>query len=285
MAPGRSTLLLLACVVAAACSRAAADAPRPPPSASVAIAPSAASAPSAAPTAATPTASPSTSPAPTPRSLPLPDGRAAWFTLPGDPRARRLIAHVHGVCGGPEYACAGWMRAATELGPMVCPTGNARCGDARTGPASWEAPSWGELVVAMDRDLEASIARVASASPGALDREGAILGGYSRGGYAVPVIAGMHPRRWPLLVVIEADAPMSAASLAKAGVRAVALVAAEHGAERAGMTRTAAALSAGGVRARLFLMARSSHLYPDDMDDVMRRALAFLVAEGDAGSP
>ena len=42
---------------------------------------------------------------------------------------------------------------------------------------------------AMDRDLEASIARVAAASPGAVDREGAILGGYSRGGYAAPVIA------------------------------------------------------------------------------------------------
>ncbi len=282
MALGRSAPALLVCLAALACSRAAADAPRPTPSAATPAA-SAPAAPSSAPSAA-PTASAAPA-APSARSLPLPDGRPAWYALPADPRARRLVAHVHGVCGGPEYACAKWLGAATELGPMICPTGNTRCGDPRTGPASWEAPSWSELVAAMDRDLEASIARVAAASPGAVDREGAILGGYSRGGYAAPVIAGMHPGRWPLLVVIEADAPMSAASLAKAGVRAVALVAAEHGQERAGMTRTATALSAGGVRARLFVMPKSSHLYPDDMDDLMRRVLAFLVGGDDAGSP
>lgn len=187
------------------------------------------------------------------------------------------------MCGPPSYACGKWLQAGSAVGAMVCPTGNARCGDSPVGPPSWEAPSWPELTGAMDHDLEAAIAKVAAKHPKAFRREGAILTGYSRGAYAAPVIASAHPGRWPLLVLIEANVPLRTESLRRAGVRAVALVAGEVGTEIAGERKTEAKLQADGFPAKLFVMRKAGHLYSDDMEDVMRDALAFVLAhEADA---
>lgn len=190
----------------------------------------------------------------------------------------RLVGHLHGMCGPPSYACGKWIGAGTDIGVMVCPTGNARCGDPVTGPPSWEATSWSELVATMDRDLEASIAKVEAKRAITIREDGAILTGYSRGAYAAPVIARKRPDRWPYLVLIEADVPLSAASLRGAGVRAVALVAGEQGNEIGGMRRTQTSLEASGFRSKLFVMRGTGHLYSDDMEYVMHEALMFVLA-------
>lgn len=207
-----------------------------------------------------------------PHEIPLESGRTIWYARPKD-GPKRLVGHLHGVCGPPVYACGKWIGAGVSVGVMVCPTGNARCGDASVGPASWDAPSWAELVGIMDRDLEISIARV-----GKIDRAGAILTGYSRGAYAATAIARSHPNRWPFLVLIEADAPLAAAWLRKSGVKAVAMVAGERGEEIKKMRKTVDALSADGYAAKLFVMRGTSHLYSDDMENVMHDALAFVLA-------
>jgi hypothetical protein len=222
--------------------------------------------------------------APSPRSridgpheeLSLDAGRPIYYAAPRATAPYRLIGHLHGMCGPPSYACGKWISAGTELGIMVCPTGNARCGDSPVGPPSWEAPTWLELVALMDKDLETSIAKIEAKRPGTIDRKNAILTGYSRGAYAAPVIARTHPNRWPYLLLIEANMPLAAASLRTAGVRAVALVAGELGAEIAGMRKTQSELEAAGFPAKLFVMRRTSHPYSDDMEYVMHDALTFL---------
>ena len=167
--------------------------------------------------------------------LALDAGRSIYYALPKDgARPLRLIGHLHGMCGPPSYACGKWIGAGTAVGLMVCPTGNAKCGDSPYSPPSWEAPTWTELVGIMDADLEASIAKVAKKKKDAagdplFTREGAILTGYSRGAFAAPGIARAHPGRWRHLVLIEANVPLSAAGLQKAGVKSVALVAGEAG--------------------------------------------------------
>jgi pimeloyl-ACP methyl ester carboxylesterase len=130
----------------------------------------------------------------------------------------------------------------------------------------------------MDGDLERSVAKVRSRHPGAIDRDGAVLTGWSRGAFAAPVIARLHPRRWPYLVLIEANAPLSAASLRKAGVRAVALLAGELGTEIAGERATQVALERAGFPARLFVMRGVAHLYPDDIDALMKEAFDYVLA-------
>jgi hypothetical protein len=176
------------------------------------------------------------------------------------------------------YACGKWLSAGVEAGVVVCPTGNAKCGDSAVSPASWEAPSWNELVTLMDHDLEASVAKVEAKHRGSIDRSGAILTGYSRGAYAASVIARLpkNKNRWPYLVLIEASVSLSASSLRAAGVKAVALVAGEVGTEIASERATAEALEKDGFPARLFVMKKTGHLYSDDMEYVMHDALSWV---------
>jgi hypothetical protein len=140
----------------------------------------------------------------------------------------------------------------------------------------------------MDADLERSVAKVETRHPHTLRRSGAILTGWSRGAYAAPVIARIHPGRWPFLVLVEANVPLAAASLRKAGVRAVALVAGELGTEIAGERKTQAELERAGFPSRLFVMQGTAHVYSDDIDRIMSEALAFVLAhehdEADSGA-
>lgn len=217
-----------------------------------------------------------------PHTLDLAPSRPIFYAFPKTDELHappfRLIAHLHGVCGPPSYACGKWIGAGVDVGAMVCPTGNAKCGDSPYGPPSWEAPTWGELVLAMDHDLETSIRKVEAKHRGAIRREGAVLTGYSRGAYAALPIARAHPGRYPYLVLIEANVPATADGLTKSGVRAVALVAGEKGDEIAGLRKTEATLTAAGFPARLFVMPNTGHLYSDDMERVMSEALAFVLA-------
>jgi hypothetical protein len=212
--------------------------------------------------------------------LTLDAGRPVYYALSrGSSDGSRLVGHLHGMCTPPPYSCGRWIGAGTEVGIVICPTGNARCGDSPVGPASWEAPTWTELVTQMDADLETAVAKVSTKRPGKVRREGAILTGYSRGGYAVPSIARRHPGRWPYLVLIESDATLTAASLTASGVRAVALVAGEWGNQLSGMEKTQQALAADGFPAKLFVMRRTSHPYSDDMESVMHEAFRFVLSQ------
>lgn len=222
------------------------------------------------------------------RELPLTADRAVYYARPLAPARGgppwRLVAHLHGICHPPSYSAGKWLGAAVGAGVLVTPTGNARCGDPTLGPPSWEAPTWAELVTIMDADLERSIAKVEARHPGSIRRAGAVLTGYSRGAFAAPVIARSHPGRWAYLVLIEANVTLSAASLRKSGVRAVALLAGEWGTELPGERKTEAELVQAGFPARLFVMPRVGHQYPDDMDRIMGEALDFVLShERDAG--
>jgi hypothetical protein len=217
-------------------------------------------------------------------ALALAAGRPIWFAVAkpdagarGSVRPARLVGHLHGVCGAPSYACGKWIGAGASAGLLVCPTGNAHCGASPLGPPSWEADTWPELLALMDTDLEAAIARVAQKRPGEVSREGAVLTGYSRGAYAAVPIARKHPGRWPYLVLIEADVPVTAKALRAAGVRAVAFVGGEQGTQIAGERATTEALGKEDFPARLFVMKHTGHLYAVDMEDVMRDALAFVL--------
>jgi predicted esterase len=212
-----------------------------------------------------------------PFERPFAKGRNVYFVA-AKSRARpaRLLANLHGVCNPPGYACGFWTNAASDRGFLVCPEGNARC-----GAASYNAPTWTESEAAMDADLEQAIATVMSERPGEIGREGAILTGFSRGAYAAATIAVMHPNRWPYLILTEANVPLDARTLTRAGVKAVALVAGEWGTQIAGERKTTAALQAQGFRAKLWAMPKVGHFYSANVDAIMAEAIAFVL-EGEA---
>ena len=143
----------------------------------------------------------------------------------------------------------------------------------------YNAPTWTESFAKMDEDLEKAIATVMDAYPGAITRDGAVLTGFSRGGFAAPEIAKLHPGRWPYLLLNEANAGLTAVSLRKAGVRAVAMIAGEKGGEVHGERATVSALTAQKFPAKLWVMPGAGHYYSANIDDIMREAIEWLVAQ------
>lgn len=233
------------------------------------------------PVALAPDAAPPPPPAATvrpfgPFEIPFDGARPVYYVISSDPRGRhRLLANLHGVCNPPGYACGYWVQAASSVGFLVCPSGNAHCG----GPSG--PPTWTEPVAKIDADLEKAIAVVDARHPGEIDRDGAVLTGFSLGAYSAVQIARNHPGRWPYLIVNEADVVLDAAQLRAAGVKAVALIAGENGSQVAGERRTAERLAKQGFPARLWVMKGAGHYYSADIDTIMSEALAFVLSAAD----
>lgn len=210
-----------------------------------------------------------------PFELPFAKGRTVYFAVPPKPGGpRRLIANLHGMCNPPAYACGYWLNAGSERGFLVCPTGNASC-----GPGAFNAPTWTTGAPQMADDLDRAVATVEAAYPGEIAADGAILTGFSKGGFVAPAIAARRPGRFAYLLINEADVALDAASLRRSGVRAVALVAGEIGSQVAGERRTAARLAAQGFPARLWVMPKAGHHYSTNIDAIMAEALDWLVAQ------
>lgn len=208
-----------------------------------------------------------------PFEAPMLPGRPVWYALARDEDDHRLVAHLHGQCAPPVYSCGKWLNAGVAFGTMVCPTGNEHCNDSGIGPAMWD-----ESFALMNEDLEKGIAAVERKTRGSVSRDGAILTGFSRGGWAAIDLVRRHPGRWPYLVIVEADVTLHKAYLEASKVRAVAMVAGELGTELPGERKSVDALMAEGYPAILLVMPATAHLYSANIDDVMRQALAFVTA-------
>jgi hypothetical protein len=207
-----------------------------------------------------------------PFELPFAPKRTVYFTIPATTK-RRLIANIHGVCNPPGYACGYWTHSAKAEGFLVCPTGDGSCGGA------YNPPTWNGGDAAVDHDLESSIAVVDAAYPNEMERDGAILTGFSRGAFLAPKIAAMHPGRWPYLILNEANVSLDIAQLRAAKVRAVAMIAGEIGGAISGERATVKKLRAAGFPAELFVMPKAGHYYSDNIDEIMSQAIAFVLAQ------
>jgi hypothetical protein len=211
---------------------------------------------------------------PGPFEIPFMDARTAFVVAPRSyATPARLLAMIHGVCTPPSYVCGSWADVAADAGFLVCPTGNKSCEAGGKG-----APTWEEPFADIDGDLERAIAATASVFPGELDRSGAILSGFSRGSYAAVILAVRHPGRWPFLILNEADVELSVPMMNAAKVRAVALIAGEWGTQLAGEKTTYETLKKQGYPIKLWIMRKAGHYYSDDIGDIMREAIDFVLA-------
>jgi hypothetical protein len=278
MTPRSPCIALVVLLALLGCkTTASAPAPAAPASSSAAHveAPSAVAA--AAPVDAAPPPPPPEPPrAVGPYQLPFGDGdkRSVYFAVP--PRhasGQRLIANLHGMCNPPGYACGYWVHAGSEHGFLVCPAGNSECAP---GVSTW-TESWDKI----DEDLEASVGVVDAHYPGEIDRDqGGILTGFSLGASVAPLIAEKHPGRWPYLILVEATVALDPAKLGAAGVRAVALVAGEIGANVYGDKAICDSLNKQGFPARCWVMPKAGHWYSANIDEIMGDAIDWLLTNG-----
>ncbi len=271
-AGGLAPVLALSLLAATACHRRR-DAPPPPASREDSAAASATEE-SAREAAGAPAVEPRASRHVGPFEIPFKEERTAFVVAP---RSRsvpaRLIAMLHGVCVGPEYTCGSWTETAATTGFLVCPTGNKSC-----EPGGQGGPTWEEPFADMDSDLELALSATQATFPGEIDRSGAILAGFSRGAYVAVILAVRHPGRWPFLILNEADVELTVPMMRHAGVRAVALIAGEWGAQIEGERKTAEALRKEGYPIEFLAMPKAGHFYSTNIESIMREAIDFVLA-------
>ena len=207
------------------------------------------------------------------------DKRSVYFAVPPHHASgQRLIANLHGMCNPPGYSCGYWVHAGSERGFLVCPAGNSECGP---GVSTW-TESWQKI----DDDLEASVAAVDAKYPGEMDRgEGSVLTGFSLGASVAPLIAEKHPGRWPYLVIVEATVALDPVKLRAAGVKAVALIAGELGANVYNDRAICDSLTRHGFPARCWVMPKAGHFYSANIDDIMGEAIDWLLTSSSPSSP
>ena len=202
------------------------------------------------------------------------DARSVYVIAPTSRRRpQRLITFLHGMCNPPEYACGLWLDTGAQLGFVVCPTGDARC-----GPAQYNAPTWAKPEPKIEDDVERAIATTMEQFPGEISRDDEVLCGFSIGGYMAVHFAAAHPGRWPYLVINEANVSLSVPMLKKAQVRAVALIAGELGGQIQGERATAKALEAQGFPVKFWMMPQAGHYYSGNIGEIMQEAIEFVTS-------
>lgn len=196
--------------------------------------------------------------------------RVLVYPPPTRPEGRApLVILLHGMCSAPANICDGWREDTRDGHWLICPTGNAHCGD-------WHDWSGGaeEKALAIDDALAAADSAI---DPALADRSGkAILMGFSRGAFVARDVAYVRPGRFRALVLIGASITPDPARLRAAGVERVVLAAGEYDQARPVMQRAARSLDAAGLPTRYLSLGRIGHWLPPNLGEILAEALGFI---------
>ena len=192
-------------------------------------------------------------------------------TLPEGARATRLVM-LHGMCSDALGTCDYWNAAGRDGTVLICPTGNGRCG----GWPDWQGDGEDKAAF-LDSVLDTVKRRYGDqlASPGQ-----DILMGFSRGAFVARDVAYARPGRYRGLILIGAALRPDAARLKASGIRAVVLASGDHDGARPMMRHAATELTARGLPARFMSLGKIYHQLPDDLEQHVAAAIAWIDAQG-----
>jgi predicted esterase len=188
-----------------------------------------------------------------------------------------VFTMLHGMCGTAEDICA-YTRAITATrGFLVCPAGNARCGDA----SDWRGDG-AEKSAHLDRALEAAETALDLERSGS---RGDVLIGFSRGAFVARDVAYQTKGRWVGLVLLGAATIPDAERLRAAGIRRVVLGAGDYDGAMKTMRAAALRLTEKGLPARFVSLGPIYHALPRDLEQRLGASLDWVRGDGDdAGS-
>ena len=193
---------------------------------------------------------------------------AVYYPSRHDQVRRPLMVMLHGMCALPEYECPVFRGGATADNWLLCAPGPAACAG---GGAMWVG-STKTLIRAVAQPLQALGERHAER----IDPRRKALVGYSLGAAAALRIAIAEPGQWSGLMIVNAGVEPSAATLRKAGVRRIALVAGERDRSAQKLKRAATRLKRAGVDAQYFSMGAVGHYFDASSEARMVEALKWL---------
>jgi pimeloyl-ACP methyl ester carboxylesterase len=194
---------------------------------------------------------------------------AVYYTSQHDRGKRPLIVMLHGMCALPEWECPVFRAGATADGWLLCAPGPAAC--AGGGGAMWVG-STKTLIRAVEQPLKALGERHAQR----IDAGRKALVGYSLGAPAALRVALAQPGQWSGLMIVNASVEPSAATLRKAGVLRIALVAGERDRSAQKLKRAALRLKRAGVDAEYFSMGPVGHYFDASSESRLVEALTWL---------
>jgi len=194
---------------------------------------------------------------------------AMYYAPPQSDEKRPLIVMLHGMCALPEYECPVFREGAPGSTALLCPPGPTSCpeGDGRM----WIGSSW-----AMASSLTKSLRALGERHSGRIDTRRKALVGYSLGGMAAMRIVQAQPGQWSGLMIVNAGVEPSAATLRRAGIKRVALVAGERDRTAGKLRRAAARLQHVGFDARYFSMGAVGHYFDSSSASRLNEALTWL---------
>lgn len=193
---------------------------------------------------------------------------AVYYSSQRDDGRRPMIVMLHGMCALPEYECPAFRAGATADNWLLCPPGPSACSGAG---AMWTG-STKTMLRAIDLPLQAFAERHAER----IDTRRKALVGYSLGAPAALRIALAQPGQWSGLMIVNAGVQPSAATLKKAGIRRVALVAGERDRSAHKLRAAATRLKRAGVDAQYFSMGPVGHYFDATSESRLVESLTWL---------
>jgi poly(3-hydroxybutyrate) depolymerase len=194
---------------------------------------------------------------------------AVYYSSQQNQGKRPVMVMLHGMCALPEYECPVFRAGATAESWLLCAPGPAAC--AGGGGAMWVG-STKILVQAVESPLRALGDRHAKN----IDSTRKALVGYSLGATAALRIALAQPGQWNGLMIVNAGVEPSAATLRKAGVKRIALVAGDRDRSAHKLKRAALRLKRAGIDAQYFSMGAAGHYFDATSESRMVEALTWL---------
>jgi predicted esterase len=184
--------------------------------------------------------------------------------------AAPVVWMLHGMCMDPLRTCDSWSQAARSGAWLVCPSGNARCGDRSdwSGAPEARARHLDSVRQALDDRFGEHVA-----SPG---RD--VLMGFSRGAFVARDVVYVRPGWFSTLVLIGAALVPDPATLKSAGIEHVLLASGDFDGARPTMVSATSKLVAAGLDARFEALGPVWHQMPPDMTRFVTGALQWSAA-------
>ena len=198
----------------------------------------------------------------------LHDAQGSILAFPPLPGATKplTVVYLHGIHGRAENGCPWLHEGASEIGWLVCPSGNEHLAN--------DTYSWGGSVA----DQRAVVARAerAAQAEGADAASANVIVGFSQGAYVALDLVHARLGHYRGLALIGADVEPSKAALDSAGVTRIVLAAGALDASFGPLQRAAARLRREGVDVRFVDLGRIGHSYATTDKEALRDAIAWL---------
>ncbi len=178
------------------------------------------------------------------------------------------IVMLGGMCSLVEWTC-GSLNAAGDEHAFVCPKPTGRCSNG--------TPNWDNLWMSAYDLVDQSVTSVARAHPEAIDRERAILAGFSMGALVAANYVMSRPG-YRRVLLAGAFVQLEVETLRKNGVERVLLASNDWDMARPSMVNTAKKLSAQGFAARFLSTGPGGHGFAPS-EAWWKMALAWLQDE------